>query len=438
LSQTCCCDFTSLYDRSGNTEYYARVTPVLSTSATSTFQRSYYDGLDKLAVAEKFSSDSTSPDGGFEEYRYDALGRRVLRRWRGYWACANPCYNLIERTVWDGNQILVELRQDGSDLLLPAQWETDRGGAGGLAQRYYGAVAYTQGGGIDQPLDLIRYDYETPWGSPIAIIPHNNWRGEPDLGSYANGTARSLMTLPNGTRDSLRVDWPSKTALATHKLLGTFGYRGWFGSLVTEQRDGSGQMYMRNRYYDPATGRFTQEDPIGLAGGLNAYGFAAGDPINYADPFGLCPDGLSPTKAYVCNLVDAIFTGAGVLLGALGGGGGGAVAALPTGELAAPVTVTLGAAEGAGLGGVAGPAVGAAVTNVLFSQKASPGASAGEEREPTAGEIIAKQKRGSINREFPEQFRSKTAGEIDKLAKTGDKYARKAWKLLRDKRFDKQ
>ena len=30
-------------------------------------------------------------------------------------------------------------------------------------------------------------------------------------------------------------------------------------------------------------------DPIGLAGGLNAYGFAGGDPVNYSDPFGLCP-----------------------------------------------------------------------------------------------------------------------------------------------------
>jgi uncharacterized protein RhaS with RHS repeats len=49
-------------------------------------------------------------------------------------------------------------------------------------------------------------------------------------------------------------------------------------------------MYMRNRYYDPRTGQFTQTDPIGLAGGLNAYGFAAGDPVSYSDPYGLKPE----------------------------------------------------------------------------------------------------------------------------------------------------
>jgi hypothetical protein len=37
------------------------------------------------------------------------------------------------------------------------------------------------------------------------------------------------------------------------------------------------------------TSRFTQPDPIGLAGGLNLYGFAGGDPVNFSDPFGLCP-----------------------------------------------------------------------------------------------------------------------------------------------------
>jgi uncharacterized protein RhaS with RHS repeats len=49
---------------------------------------------------------------------------------------------------------------------------------------------------------------------------------------------------------------------------------------------------MRNRYYNPASGQFTQTDPIGLAGGLNLYGYTGGDPVNYSDPFGLfglCP-----------------------------------------------------------------------------------------------------------------------------------------------------
>ncbi len=33
------------------------------------------------------------------------------------------------------------------------------------------------------------------------------------------------------------------------------------------------------------TGHFTQEDPIGLAGGMNLYRFAGGDPVNFSDPF---------------------------------------------------------------------------------------------------------------------------------------------------------
>ena len=62
----------------------------------------------------------------------------------------------------------------------------------------------------------------------------------------------------------------------------------------------------RPRNYDPGSGQFTQQDPIGLGGGLNLYGFAGGDPINYQDPFGLCKDGRNndvecPDKAKVAT-----------------------------------------------------------------------------------------------------------------------------------------
>ena len=68
------------------------------------------------------------------------------------------------------------------------------------------------------------------------------------------------------------------------------------GSLIEGGRDATGQMYRRNRYYDPASGRFTQEDPIGLAGGLNLYGFAGRDPVNNSDPFGLYCQRQSPDR----------------------------------------------------------------------------------------------------------------------------------------------
>ncbi|HYW12855.1 MAG TPA: RHS repeat-associated core domain-containing protein [Longimicrobium sp.] len=79
-------------------------------------------------------------------------------------------------------------------------------------------------------------------------------------------------------------------------------------------------MYMRNRYYNPATGQFTQPDPIGLAGGLNSYGFAAGDPVSYSDPYGLCP----PIKRCLGNILhshykmgDMLHAGRHIFIGTL-------------------------------------------------------------------------------------------------------------------------
>jgi len=91
-----------------------------------------------------------------------------------------------------------------------------------------------------------------------------------------------------------RAEWPAGGSWMTlgRRRTQIVGPSEWMGSLLENQRDASGKMYRRNRFYDPETGRFTQEDPIGLAGGLNLYGFANGDPVTYSDPYGLaaeCP-----------------------------------------------------------------------------------------------------------------------------------------------------
>ncbi|RMG70584.1 MAG: RHS repeat-associated core domain-containing protein, partial [Bacteroidetes bacterium] len=96
--------------------------------------------------------------------------------------------------------------------------------------------------------------------------------------------------------------------------------RDWYGSLLLEQQDASGLLYRRNRYYDPQTGRFTQEDPIGIAGGLNLYGYANGDPVNFGDPFGLqpCDTKGDPRTPGDCGVIALGFSSTLVI----GGGGG--------------------------------------------------------------------------------------------------------------------
>ncbi|WP_447894313.1 RHS repeat-associated core domain-containing protein [Vreelandella sp. GE22] len=54
------------------------------------------------------------------------------------------------------------------------------------------------------------------------------------------------------------------------------------------QDEESGLYYNRHRYYDPQQGRYISQDPIGLRGGTNLYGYVA-NPMGAVDPLGLTP-----------------------------------------------------------------------------------------------------------------------------------------------------
>jgi RHS repeat-associated protein len=52
----------------------------------------------------------------------------------------------------------------------------------------------------------------------------------------------------------------------------------------------TGLHYNRFRYYEPDSGRFINQDPIGLMGGVNLFQYAP-NPVGWVDPFGLAKRG---------------------------------------------------------------------------------------------------------------------------------------------------
>jgi RHS repeat-associated protein len=271
----------------------------------------------------------------FEDYYYDALGRRVLLRSRDnvHTPCVvnatsthRGCFGAIERFVYDGDEVLYEIRMPGDDSVSSSRLERDTGGVATYQSQpdgyfaLFGRVAYTNGLTLDHPLDLIRIGYDTVWPGAVALVPHVNWRGAYDLGTFITPNAgaqyqcKNLADKPTGVT-CFETAWPARRFGYWGQDMGVYPYEDpWIGDIITGHRDVTNQMYLRNRYFDPETHTFTQEDPVGLAGGLNAYGFAHGDPVNYSDPFGLAP--CPPDHDCDIGASDALaaLTGAGRLL----------------------------------------------------------------------------------------------------------------------------
>lgn len=120
----------------------------------------------------------------------------------------------------------------------------------------------------------------------------------PDAGldeRYAR-TAGSTTTviLPDALGSTLNLIGPTGTTTAAFTYE-PYGVATKTGTDDTQYRytgredDGMGLMYYRARYYHPRFGRFVSEDPIGLEGGYNLYGYVDGSPTNATDPMGENP-----------------------------------------------------------------------------------------------------------------------------------------------------
>lgn len=128
------------------------------------------------------------------------------------------------------------------------------------------------------------------------------------------------------------------------------------------ENDGIGLYYYRARYYSPSLKRFISEDPLGLAAGVNGYGYVRGRPTTHIDPtgeidwyswevagkFGMLPvfTGLylivyeTDKFGTACSCDDSVGPGVKSLVSVVGGGsslGGGVAVAAEAGGSAAAI-----------------------------------------------------------------------------------------------------
>ena len=238
-------------------------------------------------------------------------------------------------------------------------------------------------------------DFTLGSGNPPPAANSNLY--EPGSWRSTNGTGATTEYLHNDMLGTQRVrstssgsagQKPVFTAFGERVDAGSFerfGYAGAWGyqdhriAEAAAPDDAFPFQHVGARYYDPASGRFLQRDPIGLRGGLNVYSYLRSSPTDSIDPTGLSdmpfehdyerfrrgrpvrdPDSHPPSNPPRELEVPEIVKEAGKagLVGGAVGGAVGAVKGAVTGAVAGAPAGGVGAGPGAVAGGVLGYGLG--------------------------------------------------------------------------------
>lgn len=226
------------------------------------------------AKGQLFFSMSHTGQVGTYDYNwhwYDASGLRMMTlRSTGpnFVPSAMPSGGTRTYYVYDGNDVALTLGRSG-------------------AGAFYVRARYLVGG-IDNPLAGRFYNETGPIQlENLGLI--NDRQGTTLAAMRGTGVQEDNATY--FTRD------PFGGLLGASSQGGPVNTETGYAGASTPNASG-GFVYLRNRWYDPQTGKFLTQDPIGLAGGVNLYSYAGNNPVAYSDPFGLrpgpCPGVLCP------------------------------------------------------------------------------------------------------------------------------------------------
>ena len=210
-------------------------------------------GVDTLTLTwDESNRLATSKTSLFNlSYVYDPLGRRITKT-----VIVSPTFSIPTHYLYDGADIHAEYQA----------WTQPQ-------------ALYAQGQGIDEPL------------ARLPLAAGNQFDAARYYHADAQGTVGATTRQDAGAADPVESTVGYDPWGAIRFLSGSTvptGYA-WQG----RERDETGLLYFRARYYDPSgstntapVGRFVSRDPTGYAGGLNQYAAFDNDPVNMSDPTG--------------------------------------------------------------------------------------------------------------------------------------------------------